>query len=311
MTEIAQTRVRYGYRRIHILMQREGWRINHKRLYRLYQQAGLNLRMKRPRRRVSAAHRAARTDPMKVNQVWSMDFVSDALFNGKRFRTLTLLDVFSRECLAIHVDVSIRAERVVEIMRSVTQARGTPERIQLKNPALKVQGFKGRLKVASIFQNEHRVVSVVRISVMLQIRLHHLLCHIPRTPRPISSAPKMPSPIPLLQMRVFLLQPSRCPPFHPLLKVTDRQLRRVLHVHVDVIFAHDATQDTDVLSLADLNQQLSAAWFEFTHQDVISIFGCPHDMHGQSADGMVSCPLPFHFSILASVFQTRFLKDLH
>ncbi|WP_139322898.1 IS3 family transposase [Deinococcus marmoris] len=133
MTEIAQTRVRYGYRRIHILMQREGWRINHKRLYRLYQQAGLNLRMKRPRRRVSAAHRAARTDPMNVNQVWSMDFVSDALFNGKRFRTLTLLDVFSRECLAIHVDVSIRAERVVEIMRSVTQARGTPERIQVDN----------------------------------------------------------------------------------------------------------------------------------------------------------------------------------
>jgi putative transposase len=133
MTEIAQTRVRYGYRRIHILMQREGWQINHKRLYRLYRQAGLNLRMKRPRRRVSAAHRAARTDPVKVNQVWSMDFVSDALFNGRRFRALTLLDVYSRECLAIHVDVSIRAERVVEIMRSVTSARGTPERIQVDN----------------------------------------------------------------------------------------------------------------------------------------------------------------------------------
>ncbi|WP_108912954.1 IS3 family transposase [Deinococcus ficus] len=133
MTEIAQTRIRYGYRRIHILMQREGWQINHKRLYRLYRQAGLNLRMKRPRRRVSAAHRAARTDPVRVNQIWSMDFVSDALFNGRRFRALTLLDVYSRECLAIHVDVSIRAERVVEIMRSVTSARGSPERIQVDN----------------------------------------------------------------------------------------------------------------------------------------------------------------------------------
>lgn len=83
MTEIAQTRVQYGYRRIHLLMARESWRINHKRVYRLYQRADLNLRMKRPRRRVSAAHRAARTAPEKANQVWSMDFVSEALFNGK------------------------------------------------------------------------------------------------------------------------------------------------------------------------------------------------------------------------------------
>lgn len=133
MTEIAQTRVRYGYRRIHVLMQREGWQLGHKRVYRLYRQAGLNLRMKRPRRRVSAARCAARTDPVRVNQVWSMDVVSDALFNGRRFRALTLLDVDSRECLAIHVDISIRAEQVVEIMRSVTGARCCPERLQVDN----------------------------------------------------------------------------------------------------------------------------------------------------------------------------------
>lgn len=133
MTEIAQTRVRYGYRRIHVLMNREGWQINHKRVYRLYQQAGLNLRMKRPRRRVSAAHRAARTAPERVNQVWSMDFVSDALFNGKKFRTLTLIDVFTRECLAIHADVGIRAERVVEVVTEAAKQRGRPERIQVDN----------------------------------------------------------------------------------------------------------------------------------------------------------------------------------
>ncbi|WP_295815155.1 IS3 family transposase [uncultured Deinococcus sp.] len=152
MTEIAQTRVRYGDRRIHILMQREGWRINHKRVYRLYQVAGLNLRMKRPRRRVSAAHRAARTDPVTVNQIWSMDFVSDALFNGKRFRALTLLDVYSRECLAIHVDVSIRAERVVEILRAVTCARGVPERIQVDN------GSEFVSKALDLWAYEHRVI---------------------------------------------------------------------------------------------------------------------------------------------------------
>ena len=96
MTEISQTRVRYGYRRIHVLMAREGWKINHKRLYQLYQQAGLNLRMKRPRHRVCAAHRAVREEPTQANQVWAMDFVSEALFNGKRFRTLTLIDIFDR-----------------------------------------------------------------------------------------------------------------------------------------------------------------------------------------------------------------------
>ncbi len=133
MTEIAQTRVRYGYRRIHVLMAREGWHINHKRLYRLYQQADLNLCMKRPRRRVSAAHRAGRTPPEKVNQAWSMDFVSDALFNGQRFRTLTLIDVFSRECLAIHVDIGIRAERVVEVVTEAVKHRARPVRIQVDN----------------------------------------------------------------------------------------------------------------------------------------------------------------------------------
>ncbi len=69
MTAIAQTRIRYGYQRIHVLMAREGWHINHKRLYWLYQQVGLNLCMKRPRRRVSAAHRVARTPPEQVNRL--------------------------------------------------------------------------------------------------------------------------------------------------------------------------------------------------------------------------------------------------
>lgn len=133
MGEIARMRVRYGYRRIHVLMAREGWKLNHKRFYRLYQLAGLNLRMKRPRRRVSAAHRAARTAPVKGNQVWSMDFVSDALFNGRRFRALTLIDVFTRECLAIHTDIGIRAERVVEVVAEVAKHRGTPACIQVDN----------------------------------------------------------------------------------------------------------------------------------------------------------------------------------
>ncbi|WP_373290676.1 IS3 family transposase, partial [Deinococcus arenae] len=84
MTDIGHTRIRYGYRRIHVLMAREGWHINHKRFFRLYQLAGLNLRMKRPRRHVSAARRAAQPPARQPNEVWSMDFVSDALLGGRR-----------------------------------------------------------------------------------------------------------------------------------------------------------------------------------------------------------------------------------
>lgn len=91
-TEIAHTRVRYGYRRIHVLMAREGWHMNHKRFFRLYQLAGLNLPIQRPRRHVSAARRAAQPEAGQPNQVWAMDFVSDALKGGKRLRALTLID---------------------------------------------------------------------------------------------------------------------------------------------------------------------------------------------------------------------------
>jgi putative transposase len=84
--EIAAVRIRYGYRRIHILLQREGWRVNLKRVYRIYSLAGLNLRSKRLKRRRMASHCLARPDVMRPNDCWTMDFVSDALFNGKRFR---------------------------------------------------------------------------------------------------------------------------------------------------------------------------------------------------------------------------------
>jgi putative transposase len=114
--DIAATRVRYGYRRIHVLLRREGWKVNHKRVRRLYREEGLNLRAKRPRRHVTAARRMERAEIAAPNQVWSMDFVSDALFNGKRFRALTVVDAFTRQCLAIEVDQGIRGDQVVRVM---------------------------------------------------------------------------------------------------------------------------------------------------------------------------------------------------
>jgi len=81
--ELAAARVRYGYFRIYILLRREGWRINNKRVSRLYRQAGLSMRLKRPRRDVMAAHRQTRPAAGAINENWSMDFVSDALFDRR------------------------------------------------------------------------------------------------------------------------------------------------------------------------------------------------------------------------------------
>ena len=89
--EIAETRVRYGFERIHVLLRREGWRDNHKRTCRIYGEEGLNLRSKRPRRSKSAAHRFNYPGLTEPNQCRSMDFVPDSLFDGHRFRALTLV----------------------------------------------------------------------------------------------------------------------------------------------------------------------------------------------------------------------------
>jgi putative transposase len=124
--EIAETRIRYGYRRIHVLLRREGWPVNVKRVRRLYRIDGLNLRSKRPRRHVMAARRVERPLASQPNEIWAMDFVSDALFNGKRFRALTVVDAFTRGCLAIFADQGIKGEQVVDVMDRLLFERGRP-----------------------------------------------------------------------------------------------------------------------------------------------------------------------------------------
>lgn len=132
--DIAQTRVRYGCRRIYILLRREGWYVNHKKVHRIYCEEGLNLRSKRPRRHISAAHRMERPNISSMDQCWSMDFVADNLFNGKRIRALTVVDNFSRECMDIHVDYAIKGEQVVARLEWLRIFLGrVPKRIQVDN----------------------------------------------------------------------------------------------------------------------------------------------------------------------------------
>jgi len=132
--EIAATRVRYGFKRIFTLLRREGWDDNHKRVYRLYREEGLNLRNKRPRRSKAAAHRMERPVLNGLYECFSMDFVADQLFDGRKFRALTLVDNYSRECMDIEVGKSLKGCDVVFVLERLKDQKGiVPRRIQVDN----------------------------------------------------------------------------------------------------------------------------------------------------------------------------------
>jgi putative transposase len=132
LRELAATRVRYGYRRLHILLRREGWRINHKRVYRLYREEGLGIRVKR-RKKLASASRVVSPPARQPLERWSVDFLSDSLADGRRFRVLTIVDNVSRVSPAIEVGVSLTGERVVAILERLKQTVGQPERIAVDN----------------------------------------------------------------------------------------------------------------------------------------------------------------------------------
>ena len=127
--DLAHARRRFGYRRIHDLLRREGVKANHKRIYRLYREASLSVR-KRRRRKVVMADRQALHVPTAPNEVWSIDFVMDALANGRRIKCLTIVDDFTRECLDIVVDYGISGGYVARALEAIAQFRGLPRAIR-------------------------------------------------------------------------------------------------------------------------------------------------------------------------------------
>jgi putative transposase len=133
LRDLASSRVSYGYRRLHILLQREGWQVNHKRVYRLYRKEGLQMRPKKPRRHVTACRRMERVAAEGPNDGWSMDFMHDELFDRRRIRLLTIVDNFTRESLAIEVGDHIGGHRVVEILMQLGEERGLPRTIRVDN----------------------------------------------------------------------------------------------------------------------------------------------------------------------------------
>jgi putative transposase len=153
MREIAEARVRFGYRRIHTMLRREGWNIGKKLVYRLYREEGLLLRNRGRKRRKMVVQREARYRPGRANEVWSYDFVADQMSNGQKFRSLTIVDIFSREALAIEVGQRLRGENVVEVLNRLVMQRGAPKYLFADNGS----EFAGRLVDLWAYHHKTRI----------------------------------------------------------------------------------------------------------------------------------------------------------
>ncbi|MFG1379137.1 IS3 family transposase [Xanthobacter autotrophicus ATCC 700551] len=132
MKAIAHERRRFGYRRLHVLLRREGFTVNHKRLFRLYREERLKVRHRGGRKRAIGT-RAPMTIPMRPNERWSLDFVSDQLTCGRRFRILTVVDDCTRECLTLLADTSLSGVRVARELDRLVAERGRPKMIVSDN----------------------------------------------------------------------------------------------------------------------------------------------------------------------------------
>jgi putative transposase len=132
LKDLAKEQVRWGYRMLCGALRNQGWKVNHKKVYRLYKEEQLELRRK-GKKRLKSEVRGPVEEPTAANQLWTMDFVSDALCDGRSFRTLNLVDAFTRQCLAIETDTSLGGERVVRVLDEVMSRRGKPQVIQIDN----------------------------------------------------------------------------------------------------------------------------------------------------------------------------------
>lgn len=131
--EICETRVRYGCRRVHVLLRREGFVVNHKKVRRIYNELGLQLRNKTPKRRVKAKLRNDRREASMPHETWAMDFVHDQLATGRKLRVLTVVDIYSRFSPIIDPRFTYKGEDVVQTLERVCKVFGYPKSIRADN----------------------------------------------------------------------------------------------------------------------------------------------------------------------------------
>lgn len=131
VVQLAREKPRYGYRRLHVLLQRDGEVVNHKRVYRVYREAGLCLRRKK--RKHCVRMRSPLRQHTAANQEWALDFVHDATAAGRSIRVLSVVDAYTRECLALEADTSFASRRVTRVLDEITVQRGRPQAIRCDN----------------------------------------------------------------------------------------------------------------------------------------------------------------------------------
>ena len=151
--EIAKSRVRYGYRKILVLLRREGWQVGKHLVYRLYKEEGLALKKRPQKRRKAVRHREERFRPTAPDQAWSVDFVADQLQDGRRFRSLTIVDVFTRESVAIEVGQGLRGEDVVRTLNRLKHEGRTPKLLFCDNGS----EFSGQAMDLWAYQNGAKI----------------------------------------------------------------------------------------------------------------------------------------------------------
>lgn len=132
MLDLADKHKRYGFRKIFHLLRKAGFNWNHKRVYRIYCELKLNLKRK-PKKRLPSREKVSLCQPDQINQTWSLDYMSDALINGKRFRTVNIIDDHNREVLGIKVSNSLPAIRVTEFLDDIAASRGYPKELRMDN----------------------------------------------------------------------------------------------------------------------------------------------------------------------------------
>jgi putative transposase len=149
LRELAGNRPRYGYRRLTVMLRREGWKVNTKRVYRIYREENLGVRTTRRKKR-SSHLRVPLPESTRPNERWSMDFVSDRLVDGRWFRILTVVDQYTRECLCAHADRPQTGEKVVALIQRLVAQRGAPESITTDNGG----EFAGKAMETWAYQNK-------------------------------------------------------------------------------------------------------------------------------------------------------------
>ena len=132
MKEIAEQRKRFGCRRLHVMLKREGLVVNHKRTERIYREEKLLLRVRR-RKKLASQGRVEIAKAGRANELWAMDFLHDAMYNGKKLRFLPIIDTYTKECFRIEVDTSIGGKRVCTVLSQIAAFRGLPDRIVVDN----------------------------------------------------------------------------------------------------------------------------------------------------------------------------------